>query len=353
MVDHHHPSADQRCHIAHIVSHDQRLSLVHTTGRFIEHQEVWLHGSGTRQLKTASVAIVELGGSTVSQLPQANGTKKLLGVLLGFGTAHNPQCRSCDIFPHGQRIKQTEVLEGSGQSRTGDLLRRHSGDFEVAQKCLARGWWHDPGEDVEQGGLACTVRADDSGDLGSIDCEPGVVERPEATELHDDVVDSDLLWCVIGHRPGNEFGSVILLAASPTGEERRIEFPVVENAPSPKDHEPDHHEPEEQPGQTRTEDDRQCFDLGAREKARELVADGDEHHTGQRSGNAVAAANDEHGQSQQCELEEEESGRDASQLEHTQRRTHGHNNDRDRQGDRLVHTGLVAHRNGRQTVLSS
>src|SRR6266508_377257 len=75
-----------------------------------------------------------------------------------------------------------------GEAQRGDLVRRPTGDVEVAEIDAARGRPIQAGEHVEERRLAGTVRADQAHDGALRDIECHVVDGDQAAEGDDDVV---------------------------------------------------------------------------------------------------------------------------------------------------------------------
>ena len=80
-------------------------------------------------------------------------------------------------------LEEPDVLEGAADAQRRDLVgaQSHEGDATEPDGALLR---HvEPGEDVEEGGLARAVGADDGRDPALLELEVHVVERGQSAEL--------------------------------------------------------------------------------------------------------------------------------------------------------------------------
>jgi hypothetical protein len=80
-------------------------------------------------------------------------------------------------------LEELDVLEGARDAPAGDLMRRHPRDVLAGEGQAARGRIVDPRDQVEDGGLARTVGADDGEDLTRLHVEAHAVQRPDAAEV--------------------------------------------------------------------------------------------------------------------------------------------------------------------------
>ena len=69
----------------------------------------------------------------------------------------------------------------------GDVLRAHVKQVVVVEGDGARAWLVHPTDDVEHGGLACTIGSDETQDLTLVDVEREAVEGHDSTEADGDV----------------------------------------------------------------------------------------------------------------------------------------------------------------------
>ncbi len=92
-------------------------------------------------------------------------------------------------------LEQLDVLEGTGDAECRDLVRRHVGDVGAVEAEPARGRLVDAAHQVEDGGLARAVGADDGEDLALLDGEAHAVDGADAAE-----VDRELVGLEEAHR---------------------------------------------------------------------------------------------------------------------------------------------------------
>ena len=90
---------------------------------------------------------------------------------------HSDVVQDIHVAPQGQ------VLEGSSQSPGGNFIGFKSFDGIAFQVNFTLGGGVHPGDEIENGGLAGTVGADESGDLPGFDAQTVVVYRTKAAEI--------------------------------------------------------------------------------------------------------------------------------------------------------------------------
>ena len=129
-----------------------------------------------------------------------------------------------DVIQNGHIRKQADILEGSGNAQLVDLVYRHSLDVDAVDQHGAAGGLIDAGEQIENGGLARAVGADQAGDLGGADGNVEAVHSRQAAKVDAQVphVQNGLLALILltdeGH--GGNFqdflGIVIHLSQPPS-----------------------------------------------------------------------------------------------------------------------------------------
>ena len=92
------------------------------------------------------------------------------------------------VLQHRHGVKQTDILEGTGDPGVHHLVGLQPLQRRTRQGDVAAGGFIVGGDDVKQGGLARTVRADKAKDLRFINMEADVVDGPQAAKLHGDVL---------------------------------------------------------------------------------------------------------------------------------------------------------------------
>src|SRR5262249_34100756 len=98
---------------------------------------------------------------------------------------------NADIVEHRKIGKQRNVLEGSADADLRDAVRRARQDAHAFHQNVAGARLIEPGEAVEQGGLAGAVRSDQAEDLPLEHVEGDAVERDDAAEMDADVADGE------------------------------------------------------------------------------------------------------------------------------------------------------------------
>ena len=88
-----------------------------------------------------------------------------------------------DVVQNGHIRKQTDILEGSGNAQLVDLVYRHSLDVDAVDQHGAAGGLIDAGEQIENGGLARAVGADQAGNFGGADGNVEAVHSRQAAEV--------------------------------------------------------------------------------------------------------------------------------------------------------------------------
>src|SRR5437867_12992074 len=87
-----------------------------------------------------------------------------------------------DVFQHRELRQQAHMLERAAHPEPGDLMRAQVTDALPLELHLAgRGRQH-PGNQIEHGALACTVRTEQGEDLSCLYVEADAAHRDEAAE---------------------------------------------------------------------------------------------------------------------------------------------------------------------------
>ena len=91
------------------------------------------------------------------------------------------------IVQRGHVGKQADILEGTGNAQTVDLVGGHSLDIDAVNQHGAPGGLVHAGEQVENGGLARAVGADQAGNLGRANGDIEAVHGGQAAEVNAEV----------------------------------------------------------------------------------------------------------------------------------------------------------------------
>ena len=96
------------------------------------------------------------------------------------------------VLQHGGMLEQFNVLKSTGNAQIGDLVRLLIGQ---AQRALrpgeidhTRGGRVDAADQVEHGGLACAIGADQGEDLAALDVEADLIDGQHAAKAHAQVL---------------------------------------------------------------------------------------------------------------------------------------------------------------------
>ncbi len=96
-----------------------------------------------------------------------------------------------DVLAHGEAHEQLELLERAGETEARPLRRRRAGDLLAAEEDVALLRAQQPGEHVEQRGLAGAVGADEADDARRRDRQADVAHRDQPAEAHGHVARLD------------------------------------------------------------------------------------------------------------------------------------------------------------------
>src|SRR6476619_360252 len=92
------------------------------------------------------------------------------------------QARHHDIFQDREAAKQADTLERPRQTRSGDPMRLPARNVIPIRLDPAGGRRRDPGNYIDQGRLAGSIRANEAEDLAAIEAQADVVERTQLEE---------------------------------------------------------------------------------------------------------------------------------------------------------------------------
>ncbi len=92
-----------------------------------------------------------------------------------------------DVFQQGHFLEHADVLERTGDTALGDLVRRDLADVLAVEFDRAAGSAQQTGDQVEDGGLAGAVRADQAKDAALRDIEIDVLQNLQAAKVLADV----------------------------------------------------------------------------------------------------------------------------------------------------------------------
>ena len=88
-----------------------------------------------------------------------------------------------DILEHGHAREDIDALKRTRQAKPDDLMRWHPGDAPALERDLSAARLQMAGDQVEEGGLTCTVRPDDRMLLAFLQRKTDIVDCDEAAEI--------------------------------------------------------------------------------------------------------------------------------------------------------------------------
>ena len=100
------------------------------------------------------------------------------------GALHGIVQTHLHVVENGHIRKQPDILEGTGNAQLIDLVHRHSLDVDAVDQHRATGGLVNAGEQVENGGLARAVGADQAGNLGGADGDVEAIHGSQAAEVN-------------------------------------------------------------------------------------------------------------------------------------------------------------------------
>src|SRR5687768_3496636 len=214
VVEHQHAVADVH-HQPHVVLDQQQrdavvadapdqlaernaLRGVHARGRLVQGEELGLGGEGPRDLEPALVAVRQAAGGLVRACADADVVEQLQRAFLdglflcqgALGAQHRADHPGAaaqvpadhHVLKRRQVGEQADVLEGARDSGLRHVVRLQPAQAAPAEGERAGVGGVDPGQHVEERGLARAVRSDQAVDLALTDREGDVLQRLHAAE---------------------------------------------------------------------------------------------------------------------------------------------------------------------------
>src|SRR3954469_19604361 len=214
VVEHHHAIAHVH-HQAHIVLDQQHRYATRANGRdelaqgnafggvhacrgLVQRKQLRVGRESPRDFQPPLVAIRQAAGGVVCPCPDAHVAEKLERARLDCTLLGQRRARLAhgaddagagahvaadhNVLQRRQVREQANVLEGSRDASGGDAVGREAGDVACAEREAAVVGGVHPSGEVEQGGLAGTVRANQAEDFGRLNVEGNLAQGLEATE---------------------------------------------------------------------------------------------------------------------------------------------------------------------------
>src|SRR5581483_6290607 len=178
--------------------HGRGLLRVHARRWLVEQQQLRLGRQGAGDLEAALVAIGQVLGNLVGPVAEADQMEQVARSLPRFTLLARDPGRPEDgadrpglqpavhpdqhVLQGGHVVEQPDVLKRPGDAACGDLVGRQIGDVGAVEVDPAAVQRVDPGDEVEERGLASAVRADHRDDRAARDREVDLVDGDEAAE---------------------------------------------------------------------------------------------------------------------------------------------------------------------------
>ena len=183
----------------------------------VEHQEAAIAGDGAADLHALAVGERELRGAALRLHlePQLREDRRHL-------VAHIPAGRNAlrgrhpDVVGDGHAVEQADFLKGAAHAAASPQMARHGGAVgaEIADASRARR--KVAADDLEQGGLAGAVGADQANDLARADRERHVAQCHHAAEVAADAAHLERGHSRVDSRVHREPPVIVPLSTTPT-----------------------------------------------------------------------------------------------------------------------------------------
>ena len=208
MLDHEHGDAQLVFDVRNPERHVFGFLDVQARRGLVQQQQLGLGAQGAGQLDHFAHAIGQARHHRVAVVLQVQKVNHFLNFFTGFDLARAgftgeehlaPDPRLAvrvaadqEVLQHGGMFEQLDVLEGAGNAQPGNLVRRLVGQAQLALRPgvvdHAGGGGVDAADQVEHGGLACAVGADQGENLAALDVEADLVDGQHATKAHAQVL---------------------------------------------------------------------------------------------------------------------------------------------------------------------
>ena len=176
------------------------LADTHAGDRLVEHQEVRVLNQQHADLQPLLLAVAEQFRRHVETVLQEDHLGDFLDAVAHDGVAlerqgaeHAPAARegNLEILEHREVVIDRRGLEFAPDARLHDLVLLHLREVLVTKMDRTRRRLGLAADQIEHGGFAGTVGADDDADLVLLDIEGQVVDRLEAVERHGQSLDRE------------------------------------------------------------------------------------------------------------------------------------------------------------------
>src|SRR4051812_415990 len=159
---------------AHGSHHLVRFARIHAGGRFVEQQQPRAARHGARNLDQPLLAVGELARLALREFAQPERSEEVQRSLALRALPGGPPAVKAretgagdrmladqHVLEHRELVEEADVLESALDAQARALVRRPALDALAVVDDLARGGGHRAADEIEEGGLAGAVRADD------------------------------------------------------------------------------------------------------------------------------------------------------------------------------------------------
>ena len=195
---HHEDGAASR-HLFDELGDTVHVFVAHALGGFVEQHQFGVHRQCGGDLQCAFAAIRQVDGGFIGQLFEAHFGQQLTRpavelVERGFTLPEMVGRTQAALQPQAHVFEQRQVrengrdLERADDAAPCDLCGLFAGDVLPVEQDGARRGLQEFGQQVEAGGFACAVGADERMDGTPAHCEVDIADRREAFELFGEMV---------------------------------------------------------------------------------------------------------------------------------------------------------------------
>jgi hypothetical protein len=182
-----------------------QLGRVEAGEPFIEQQHLGIGRQRSRQLQPLLVDIGERGHRAVGRSLQPDPPQQATGIVIELAApppAVAEHATGGDVFQHGQRRQDAHDLKGACDATGGNRVGRRSGNVIAVQPDRAGARLQRAGDHVQHGGLAGTVRADQSQHFVFRQIERNAVDGDQTAEPLADALDRQRRDCALFRHGG-------------------------------------------------------------------------------------------------------------------------------------------------------
>ena len=192
---------------------EERLfkSGVHAGHRLIEHHHIWSHHQRSCHFKQLPLATRERAGELIAHMAEFESLKQCIGTLGDLSFLAAPQERQqCSeerfsslagftkshVVNHRHLRQRFRQLEGAHHAKVRNLVRRHPREVISLEKAISRIGLIKIGQQIEERGLAGSVRPDERSDRSALHLKVLDIDSDETAKRTPDIV-GDENWVIL------------------------------------------------------------------------------------------------------------------------------------------------------------